>query len=99
MARGGGDRDGARGGGRSREIPVKVGDEVEAAVMNVKPFGVFVDLGNNFQGLLHISGMITPDGDEVEDPRSAFNIGDKVKVRLGRPGSCSACRVHEVSCY
>ena len=56
-----------------------VGEEVECAVAGIVDFGIFLKLENGLEGLVHISEL---DWGLVEDPRSMFNIGDKVKARV-----------------
>ncbi|KAI8113284.1 hypothetical protein M9435_003288 [Picochlorum sp. BPE23] len=63
------------------QIPVKAGDTVSGAITSVAPFGVFVDVGEGFQGMLHSSQMKLPEG--VEDHLSHFKEGDVLEVRVG----------------
>jgi len=56
-----------------------VGDEVEGTVTGAVDFGVFVKLEEGLEGLVHISEI---DWALVEDPRSMFKAGDKVKVKV-----------------
>ncbi|MHB8660730.1 MAG: S1 RNA-binding domain-containing protein [Minisyncoccota bacterium] len=57
----------------------QVGDSVEGEVTGVVDFGVFVKLEPGLEGLVHISEL---DWGLVEDPRSLFAVGDKVKVKV-----------------
>ena len=56
-----------------------VGDEVEGVVTGAVDFGVFVKLEENLEGLVHISEI---DWALVEDPRTIFKVGDKIKVKV-----------------
>ncbi len=57
----------------------QVGDEVMGEVTGAVDFGVFVKLEQGLEGLVHISEL---DWGLVEDPRSLFKVGDKVKVKV-----------------
>jgi small subunit ribosomal protein S1 len=57
----------------------KVGDVLEGQVTGTVDFGVFVKLEDGLEGLVHISEI---DWGLVEDPKSMFKIGDKVKVKV-----------------
>ncbi|HKK88534.1 MAG TPA: polyribonucleotide nucleotidyltransferase [Saprospiraceae bacterium] len=54
------------------------GDEYDAEVVSVKPYGVFVDFKGQ-SGLLHVSEISHTRIENVED---VLNVGDKVKVKL-----------------
>ncbi|MCF0233845.1 MAG: helix-hairpin-helix domain-containing protein, partial [Thermoguttaceae bacterium] len=53
------------------------GMELTGVVLNVVDFGVFVDIGLNESGLIHISQL---GGSFVKDARQEVSIGDAVKV-------------------
>ncbi len=57
----------------------KIGDVLEGEVTGAVDFGIFVKLENGLEGLVHISEI---DWTLVEDPRSLFKVGDKVKVKV-----------------
>ena len=57
----------------------KVGDEVEGEVTGMVDFGIFVKLEDELEGLVHISEI---DWALVENPKSLFKVGDKVKVKV-----------------
>jgi small subunit ribosomal protein S1 len=57
----------------------QVGDAVEGDVTGIVDFGVFVKLEEGLEGLVHISEI---DWGLVEDPRSFFKVGDRVKVKI-----------------
>lgn len=56
-----------------------VGEEVAGTVTGAVDFGVFIKLEEGLEGLVHISEI---DWSLVEDPRSMFKPGDKVKVKV-----------------
>ncbi len=56
----------------------EVGDEFEAVVKTIMPYGVFVDF-NGKSGLLHVSEISYTRIENVED---VFKEGDKVKVKI-----------------
>jgi transcriptional accessory protein Tex/SPT6 len=56
---------------------LKVGAKIDGLVTNVAAFGVFVDIGADQDGLVHVSRM----SDKfVKDPKAAANVGEKVEV-------------------
>lgn len=57
----------------------KVGDTMEGEVTGIVEFGVFVKIGDNLEGLVHISEM---DWALVENPKELYSVGDKVKVKV-----------------
>ena len=56
-----------------------LGDEIEGEVTGAVDFGVFVKIEDGLEGLVHISEM---DWSLVEDPRTMFKPGDKIKVKI-----------------
>lgn len=56
-----------------------INDEVEGTVTGAVDFGVFIKLEEGLEGLVHISEI---DWALVEDPRSLYKVGDKVKVKV-----------------
>jgi small subunit ribosomal protein S1 len=57
----------------------QVGDTVDGEVTGAVDFGVFVKLEQGLEGLVHISEL---DWGLVEDPRTLFKVGDKVRVKV-----------------
>lgn len=57
----------------------EVGDIAEGEVTGIVDFGVFVKLEEGLEGLVHISEI---EWGLVEDPRSLYSVGDKVKVKI-----------------
>ena len=58
---------------------LKVGDIIEGAVINITEFGVFLDLGEGIEGLIHISELSSK---KVDDPASQVKVGDKLMVEI-----------------
>ncbi len=56
-----------------------VGDTLDGEVTGIVDFGVFVKVEEGLEGLVHISEI---DWGLVEDPRTMFKVGDKVKVKV-----------------
>ncbi len=56
-----------------------LGDEVMGEVTGLVDFGVFVKLEEGLEGLVHISEI---DWGLVENPKTMFKIGEKVKVKV-----------------
>jgi small subunit ribosomal protein S1 len=63
------------------EIPnkLKKGVVVDGKVTKITNFGVFVEILNGLEGLLHISEM---DEKPVESPEQALQVGQDVKVKV-----------------
>jgi small subunit ribosomal protein S1 len=57
------------------------GAELEAQVASLQPYGAFVDLGGNIQGLVHISEI---SHGRVEHPDEVLRVGQKVRVKVLR---------------
>ena len=59
--------------------PLNVGDIYEGEVVRIMPFGAFVQLAPNKDGMIHISKLAKERVNKVED---VVNIGDKVAVKV-----------------
>ena len=57
----------------------EVGEEYTGRVVNIQPFGAFVELLPGKYGLLHISRVAKGRVDKVED---VLNVGDEVRVKV-----------------
>ncbi len=64
---------------RQRLKQIKPGDVLEGVVKNIVEFGIFVDLGDGLEGLVHISEV---SWEKVDDLNKLFKVGDKVKVQV-----------------
>jgi general stress protein 13 len=58
---------------------LKVGDIIEGKVTGIKPFGAFVAIDDEHQGLVHISEV---SHDYVKDIHDVLAVGDIVKVKV-----------------
>lgn len=58
---------------------LKIGQDIEGEVTKITPFGAFVNLGKDIDGLVHISEL---SGDHVVDPGKIVNLGEKYKFRI-----------------
>lgn len=57
----------------------EVGDVLDGEVTGAVDFGIFVKVEDGLEGLVHISEL---DWGLVENPRTLYKIGDKVKVKV-----------------
>ena len=57
----------------------EVGSIVEGKVVRIKPFGAIVSLGEQVQGLVHISQICEK---RIKKPSEVLTVGDKVKVKV-----------------
>lgn len=63
--------------GLTREV--RVGEVFVGEVKRIQPFGAFVEILPNKEGLVHVSRIST---EYVSDPSQALKIGQKVKVKV-----------------
>ncbi|KKR79364.1 MAG: RNA binding S1 domain protein [Candidatus Nomurabacteria bacterium GW2011_GWA2_40_9] len=56
-----------------------IGDELDCTVAGLVDFGVFLKLEDGLEGLVHISEL---DWGLVEDPRTMFKVGEKIKAKV-----------------
>ncbi len=56
-----------------------VGDELDCEVTGVVDFGIFLKVEDGLEGLVHISEI---DWSLVEDPRTMYKLGDKVRAKV-----------------
>ena len=54
-----------------------VGNVVTGKVARIMPFGAFIELGNNIDGLLHISNV---SWEWLDDINKALKVGDEIEV-------------------
>src|SRR3989344_4248310 len=57
----------------------KIGDIVEGVVTDVTDFGAFIKVGENIEGLIHISEI---DWKIIDNPRDYLKVGDAVKAKI-----------------
>lgn len=54
-----------------------VGTKMKAKINKVTPFGVFVELTEQINGLVHVSELF-PEGSESQDPTEVFKAGEEI---------------------
>ncbi len=59
---------------------LEVGDTITVTVSNFESYGAFVDLGNDIEGLLHISEMSW--NKNVKNPKELLTIGEEINVEV-----------------
>lgn len=59
--------------------PIKAGNVVNGKVTGIQPYGAFVSIGENKQGLIHISEITDA---YVKDIRDHLQVGDTVTVKI-----------------
>lgn len=57
-----------------------VGDTIQVTVNSIEPYGVFVDLGNDVEGFLHISEISWENN--LSHPKEYLNLGDEINVEV-----------------
>lgn len=57
----------------------KIGDVIEGEINRLTPFGAFLKLGDDINGLIHLTEIT---GEAIKDPSEALKIGDKVKAKV-----------------
>ncbi len=57
----------------------EVGKEISGTVTNVTDFGVFVELEEGIEGLVHVSEISK---EKIKTPLGMFNVGDDLKARV-----------------
>ncbi|PHR58905.1 MAG: 30S ribosomal protein S1 [Arcobacter sp.] len=62
------------------ESELDEGDTITVTVSNVEPYGVFVDLGNDIEGFLHVS-EITWDKN-IKSPKDYLEVGAEIDVEV-----------------
>lgn len=60
----------------------RVGSTCRGTVIRIEPFGVFVEIGGDVDGLLHISQIANALRKRVKDPGDLYKIGDELTVRI-----------------
>ncbi len=59
---------------------LEAGDTIGVTVSNFESYGAFVDLGNDVEGLLHISEISW--NKNLKNPQDVLNIGDEINVQV-----------------
>ena len=58
---------------------LSIGDVVEGQITRIVPFGAFIQINENIEGLIHISEISY---EHIEKVESILNIGDSVKAKV-----------------
>lgn len=58
---------------------VRMGDDVDATITRLMPFGAFARIAEGLEGLIHVSELST---ERVTDPADAVKVDDVVRVRV-----------------
>ncbi len=59
---------------------LEVGDTITVTISNFESYGAFVDLGNDIEGLLHISEISW--NKNLKNPKDLLTLGDEVNVEV-----------------
>ncbi len=59
---------------------LEVGDTITVTISNFESYGAFVDLGNDIEGLLHISEISW--NKSIKNPKDLLTLGDEVNVEV-----------------
>lgn len=62
------------------EEALEEGDTISVTVSNIEPYGIFVDLGNDIEGFLHVS-EITWDKN-IKHPKDYLTLGQEIDVEV-----------------
>ena len=62
------------------EKELEVGYAIKVSVSNIEPYGVFVDLGNDIEGFLHISEISWDKN--IKHPSSYLSVGQEIDVEI-----------------
>lgn len=62
------------------ENELEVGDAIKVTVSNIEPYGVFVDLGNDIEGFLHISEISW--NKNIQNPEEFLKAGQEINVEV-----------------
>ncbi|MDA3968241.1 30S ribosomal protein S1 [Helicobacter ibis] len=62
------------------ENELEVGDAIKVTVSNIEPYGVFVDVGNDIEGFLHISEISW--NKNIQSPDAFLKVGQEIDVEV-----------------
>jgi len=57
----------------------KIGSTVEGTISAIADFGVFINFGDNIEGLIHISELAWQ---RIDNPADLFKVGDKINAEI-----------------
>lgn len=63
----------------SADVRYKVGSVCTGKVVRIQPFGAFINLEEDIDGLCHVSEL---SAERVEHPSNVVNVGDEVEVKI-----------------
>jgi len=58
----------------------KIGNKVEGEIVSVKDYGVFIELDDGIEGLIHVSEMSWTG--KIKNPSKQFTVGEKVGAKV-----------------
>ncbi|MDY3112924.1 MAG: 30S ribosomal protein S1, partial [Helicobacter sp.] len=65
---------------REVENELEVGDAIKVTVSNIESYGVFVDLGNDIEGFLHVSEISWDKN--IQNPNELLKVGQEIDVEV-----------------
>jgi len=60
----------------------KVGDKITGEINRLAPFGAFIKLTDDINGLIHLSEIVDGDGNPVNDPGDVLTVKDDVEAMI-----------------
>lgn len=60
----------------------ELGRTIKGEINRLAPFGAFMKLTDDINGLIHLSEMIKEDGTPAEDPSDVLHVGQQVEARV-----------------
>jgi small subunit ribosomal protein S1 len=60
----------------------KAGSTVTGEITRLAPFGAFMKLTDDINGLIHLSEIVHEDGKEVAEPGEVLTVGDKIEAKV-----------------
>lgn len=79
---------------------MKVGETVTKSPKNMTAWGAFFDMGEGFEGLLHVEEMNLPDGNRSPTAYDCIKEGQQYEVRLVRSlGAMCFCHVSRLTVF
>ena len=57
----------------------KIGDIIEGEINRITPFGAFMKLGDDLNGLIHLTEI---PGENIKDPSEVLKVGNKMKAKI-----------------
>lgn len=60
----------------------KVGKVVKGEINRLAPFGAFIKLTDEINGLIHLSELVSADGSPINDPSDVLTVGEMVEAKV-----------------